>query len=133
MKFICLCGLVLVLVACAAPPEPSVDLSGEDLYARNCAACHGPAAEGDGPVASVMTLSVPNLRGLAERNNGVFPSNTVREYIDGRRTANAHGDRYMPVWGTEFRLMENGNGRNAEARINTLTEFLASIQYGGGR
>ena len=84
-------------------------------------------------MASVMTMNVPNLRGLAERNDGQFPSRVaVREYIDGRRVARAHGDRFMPVWGTEFRLMEGGGRaaeRAAEARIVALTDFLASIQY----
>ena len=133
MKLIFFWGAALTLAACALPDRPSVDIDGEALYARNCAACHGASAEGDGPVASVMTLAVPNLRGLAERNNGVFPRAAVREYIDGRRSANAHGDRYMPVWGTEFLLMENGNAGAAEARIDALTDFLASIQYAGGR
>jgi hypothetical protein len=96
-----------------------------------------------------MTLSVPNLRGLAERNNGIFPRDSVREYIDGRRSPQAHGDRYMPVWGDEFRAMENGDERAgdtrieqatggrieraANARIEALTAFIASIQYSAGR
>jgi mono/diheme cytochrome c family protein len=132
MKRISLFGTLLALAACSAPMRPSAQLSGEDLYARNCAACHGRAAEGDGPVASVMTLTVPDLRGLAERNNGVFPRETVVEYIDGRSSATAHGDRYMPVWGDEFRLMANGSANDAQARIERLTDFLASIQYGAG-
>src|SRR5512137_720987 len=37
-----------------APPNP---LSGKDLYAQNCAPCHGTTGNGDGP--SAAGLSVP--------------------------------------------------------------------------
>ncbi len=132
MKALLLITGLMLAAACTTPQPPQDVPSGEDLYARNCAACHGPSAEGDGPVASVMTMDVPNLRGLAERNSGQFPALAVREYIDGRRVARAHGDRYMPVWGTEFREMAGGDRaaeKAAEARIIALTDFLASIQY----
>ena len=126
--------VLMVVAGCTAATTrtPTTPPSGEDLYARNCAACHGPSGEGDGPVASVMTMNVPNLRSLSERNNGEFPGVAVREYIDGRRASKAHGDRYMPVWGTEFRLMQGGNraaDQAADARITALTNFIASIQY----
>ena len=133
MKPLKLLAAAVVVAGCTTQPSQVLIVpSGEDLYARNCAACHGPAAEGDGPVASVMTMNVPNLRGLAERNNGQFPGRSVRQYIDGRRASKAHGDRYMPVWGTEFRLMEGGDrlaNDAAEAKISALTNFIASIQY----
>ncbi len=130
MKLIVSGVLLALLAACTMATKPAARFSGEDLYARNCAACHGPSGEGDGPVASVMTITMPNLRGLAERNDGVFPRAAVREYIDGRRSATAHGDRYMPVWGTEFRLLEGGDERAARARIDAVTDFIARIQYG---
>ena len=133
MKALTVIVALVLGVGCTSQPSQVLILpSGEDLYARNCAACHGPAGEGDGPVASVMTMNVPNLRGLAERSNGQFPGSAVREYIDGRRGSKAHGDRYMPVWGTEFRLMEGGDrlaDDAAEAKISALTNFIASIQY----
>jgi mono/diheme cytochrome c family protein len=39
------------------PPDADSIARGEALYADNCAACHGPAGKGDGPVG--MTLNPP--------------------------------------------------------------------------
>src|SRR5690606_25499634 len=72
------------LGACYSPGdarEPSAAASaapaGEQLYYNHCASCHGASAEGDGPVASVMQVTVPNLRNLAARNGGRFPAEAV--------------------------------------------------------
>jgi mono/diheme cytochrome c family protein len=105
---------------------------GADLYVNNCAACHGLQGEGDGPVAAVMNVRVPNLRNLADRNNGQFPTAAVRAYIDGRNLPAAHGDRLMPIWGDEFGYGEEGGEASEEqiaARIDAIVEFLKTIQY----
>ena len=94
---------------------------GAQLYAENCASCHGRNAEGDGPVATVIAVTVPNLRTLRERYGGSFPRDNVIAYVDGRSLPTAHGDRYMPVWGEVF-ADEGGS-------IEALTEYLAQIQY----
>jgi mono/diheme cytochrome c family protein len=106
--------------------------SGAQLYANNCASCHGAQGEGDGPVAAVMKVGVPNLRNLSLRNNGEFPADAVRAYVDGRNLPAAHGDRYMPVWGTEFG--NGGKGGEATetivaARIDAIVEYLRTLQY----
>ena len=41
-------------------PDPE---RGHDLYNQSCWACHGKTAEGDGPSASALSVSVPRLRG----------------------------------------------------------------------
>jgi len=118
------CTLVSASALAAETPE------GQKLFADHCAACHGPAAEGDGPVASVMAISVPNLRTLAMRNGGKFPAESVRAYIDGREIKPAHGDRQMPIWGDVFRGPEQGTAeRTVRRRIAALVDFIAEIQY----
>lgn len=112
--------------------DQSAALSGADLFVNNCAACHGLQGEGDGPVAAVMNVGVPNLRNLAARNNGQFPTADVRAYIDGRNLPVAHGDRLMPIWGDEFGHGQEGGEASEEqiaARIDAIVEFLKTLQY----
>lgn len=79
-----------------------------------------------------MKVGVPNLRNLALRNNGEFPADAVRAYIDGRNLPASHGDRYMPIWGNEF-----GYGYRTDAaeetvvaaRIGAIVEYVQSLQY----
>lgn len=112
--------------------EASTAVTGQSLYARHCSACHGSLGEGDGPVAAVMSVPVPNLRNLRARSNGVFPRETVVRYIDGRELPPAHGDRYMPVWGEVLTAIdENGTLRYdtlANQRITSIVDYLQQIQ-----
>lgn len=103
---------------------------GARLYFNHCAACHGEDGEGGGPVAATLRVTMPNLRSLAMRSGGVFPTEAVTAYIDGRETPAAHGDRQMPVWGDVFRGPEQGTAeRTTRRRIAALVELIASIQY----
>ncbi len=111
------------------------DYTGEELFQRFCASCHGEGAHGDGPVARTLAAMVPDLT-LITRRYGEFPAARVRETVDGRGVAvAAHGTRVMPVWGYEF-WVEEGADRVAqdEARetINKLVDYLRSIQVGSG-
>jgi|SRR5690242_17014401 len=76
---------------------------GQVEYRSNCAACHGAAGKGDGPVSQQLKVQPANLTTLAKRNNGVFPFNDVYRVIDGRDSVASHGTREMPVWG--YRLV----------------------------
>ena len=106
------------------------DDTGARLYFNHCAACHGDNGEADGPVAATLRTTVPNLRALAQRNNGSFPSDAVRSYIDGRELKAAHGDRQMPIWGDVFRGPEQATAqRTVRRRIDALVEFIAMLQY----
>jgi mono/diheme cytochrome c family protein len=130
MKRLTASTLLFACIFFSAGASAAETPDGAKLFADHCAACHGSGAEGDGPVASVMTLSVPNLRTLAMRNGGTFPSESVRAYIDGRQMKPAHGDRQMPVWGDVFRGPEQGTAeRTVRRRIAALVDFIAGIQY----
>lgn len=119
----------MILSACDRGPQFVYD--GGSLYMSNCANCHGATASGDGPVGAILAVSVPDLRVLKQRNDGQFPSDRVRRTIDGREMPMAHGERYMPVWGSEFLIQEGADAKAEERvqlKIGALVEFLESIQ-----
>lgn len=122
----------LVSIQGGAQTFALTDYSGEELFGRFCAACHGPSGEGDGPVAASMSVHVPDLTRLAERNGGEFPAADVRDVIDGRALVIAHGPRAMPVWGYEFWVEEGGDIEaepQARELIERLVTHIESIQW----
>jgi mono/diheme cytochrome c family protein len=107
------------------------DYSGEEIFGRFCASCHGEMAHGDGPVARGLGVMVPDLTKITQRY-GNFPTNLIRDTIDGRGARiDAHGSRTMPVWGYEF-YVEEGGDVNAQQEmrktIAKLVDYLRSIQ-----
>ena len=128
------CGLALSIVFLLALPRASGqanDPDGAMLFARYCASCHGSLGEGNGPVGSVMAVTMPNLRTLSARSNGTFPRNAVMQYVDGRNTPAAHGDRLMPVWGETFALWTEADESSdalARRRIAAITDFVEQLQ-----
>jgi mono/diheme cytochrome c family protein len=119
-------------VAQEAPTGTAVEI-GAELYARHCASCHGTGALGDGPLAGLLVVEVPDLTGLAQRNGGVFPMLDVVQTIDGRTGRRAHGGP-MPVWGAVFgeppgyAMGLQGSALEASGRVMALTLYLESIQ-----
>lgn len=110
--------------------EP-LDLSGEELFLRYCAACHGSDAGGTGPVALTMSKQVPDLTRLVASSGDEFPAGAIRDAIDGRSMAISHGTRQMPVWGYEFWVEEGADvvaERTAREMIDRIVVFLESIQ-----
>lgn len=110
--------------------EP-LDLSGEELFMRYCAACHGSDARGTGPVAQTLNKLVPDLSRLSELNGGEFPAGAIREAIDGRSMAISHGTRQMPVWGYEFWVDEGADivaEGTAGEMIDRIVVYLESVQ-----
>ena len=107
------------------------DYSGEEIYGRFCASCHGDMAQGDGPVARSLGVMVPDLTKITQRY-GNFPTNVIRDTIDGRGARiDAHGSRTMPVWGYEFYVEEGGDvtaQQEMRKTIAKLVEYLRSIQ-----
>lgn len=130
-----------VSIGCAADQPPSVSANQETLpgyrdYMEHCASCHGRSGRGDGAVADILAIPIPDLTRLAWEDGGKFPEKYVRWAIDGRGDIIAHGPREMPVWGNEFRH-EEGLGdlpalrapdKSTKIRIEDLVDYVRSIQ-----
>ncbi len=91
-----LLGAVIGLPAMAQDPS-----EGERLFQQRCAMCHGPDANGAGPMAPVLLLQPTDLTQLRRENDGEFPLMKVIWRIDGRDPLVSHGSP-MPVYGDFF-------------------------------
>lgn len=130
-------GTTLVVWGWAqTPPQKSVprantkliySIKGPDLYGAHCAACHGADAKGNGPVAPVLKVKMPDLTTITQRNRGKFPAERVRKIISGDETLAAHGSREMPIWGPIFHQIEQDQDWG-EPRLTNLVNYLQSIQ-----
>lgn len=107
-------------------------MSGKEMYGRLCTSCHGVSGKGNGPMAPLLKVEVPDLTRIAYFNGGEFPAEYVRRTIDGRFDRPAHGLPYMPVWGWKFYDAEAANDAEERARadalIDRLVEYLRSLQ-----
>jgi len=110
-----------------APPVLIESLAGRDSFELYCAPCHGAAGRGDGPVASALRARPADLTTLAQRSDGAFPRDRVRDFVTGAsRQVAAHGTTDMPVWGPMFRAFESD--ARVRERIENLLTYVESIQ-----
>ena len=123
----------LVMGAQSAAAEESEFAAGKAEYMAACAACHGEAADGNGPIATMFKTRVPDLRKIAAANDGVFPFLDVFHVVDGRTAVRAHGNP-MPVFGNRYTAEAEEHGTlfgtetQARARVTELVLYLQSIQ-----
>ena len=126
-------SLAAVLLASVVQAQPTSNESGEYLFRNYCAACHGEAATGNGPLAAAMRTRPANLTEIAKRNKGVFPKDMVYRIIDGREPVKGHGGPDMPTWGDVFkRSVEGGDDALVRRRIESIVDHLQRIQVGAG-
>jgi len=115
----------------AAPSDKAQVEAGRILYMRYCSACHGPNADGHGPVAKALETPPTDLRGLGQSYGTPLPAGKIASFIDGRVAVAAHGDRDMPVWGERFNDIP-GEGETRERavadRIAKIIAYLDSVQ-----
>jgi mono/diheme cytochrome c family protein len=124
-----LVGLITIPLRAQTDAAPT----GAYLFRTYCASCHGPGAQGDGPLASAMRRKPANLTEILKRNDGVYPSDKVFRIIDGRSKVAGHGGTDMPVWGEVFkRAVDGGDPEAVKARIEALVAFLETIQQRSG-
>ncbi|TCM88039.1 c-type cytochrome [Rhodovulum steppense] len=123
-------ALALCLAAAPLRAEP---LSGGALFRAHCATCHGLGARGDGPMASILTVAMPDLTLLAAGAGNAFPLARVIAVIDGRTELAAHGGP-MPIFGFSMRgqavalTAPTGEEIRTSAEIAAIARWLDSIQ-----
>jgi mono/diheme cytochrome c family protein len=130
--------VVPLLAAVAATAIPTVanaadftSMTGQQVFQRLCASCHGADGRGAGPAAAALRTAPPDLTQLAVRYGGNFPDDWIYQSIDGRVLVGAHGSREMPVWGVELWRKQGAEvaaGLQTEAVIDRLVDWLRSIQ-----
>lgn len=124
--------LALTTATVAQDVDPDF-MAGRQEYLAGCAACHGENADGNGPIASMFNVRVPDLRKIAASNDGVFPTSEVIRIIDGRTAVRAHGNP-MPLFGERYQNELSGEVSDlaarqvARARVLELVYYLGSIQ-----
>lgn len=129
---LCLAGNV------TAAGKEKVD-QGKREYMNKCAVCHGQSGKGDGGVADVLKVAPTDLTMLSKKNGGVFPFERVLMSIDGRQVVKGHGDRDMPVWGSDYSREKVQAGEYyfdapydmemyARMRILSIIDYLHRIQ-----
>lgn len=131
MKLVLFALCAGVLVWGQAPTEgehiiPSLD--GQTLFVTYCAVCHGKAADGTGPMASVLKVRVADLRLIAKHNGGKFPFERVERRIDGTESSGVgHGTKEMPIWGPIFSQVTSDQDFG-KVRIYNITKYIQSLQ-----
>lgn len=89
---------MLALGACVLGGQKEDVPSGAQDFAEYCAACHGAAGKGDGPLAPTLARRPADLTGLSARHGGSFPTTQVMAKIWGY-TGGREGAAVMPNFG----------------------------------
>lgn len=106
-------------------------VSGELLYQRYCAPCHGREGRGDGPLAGTLEPKPSDLTQFRARLGGSYSLDQLTQVIDGRRTLRVHSTNPMPTWGEAFEksLRESPYARGMTIlQIHDLAAYLDSLQ-----
>lgn len=67
----------------AGSDETQPVAAGAEIYARNCAYCHGDGGHGDGALGKDLPVAPADLTVLTAGNGGTFPAERVLEAIHG--------------------------------------------------
>jgi mono/diheme cytochrome c family protein len=134
-------GALIGLVAASLPATQNQSeetysvAKGRVTYRVYCINCHGAEAHGDGSLAELLTTVPTDLTQLAKSNGGTYPTEKVRESIDGSSRVKGHGLEEMPVWGEVFQVSSveaSGSDETGEERANRkiqeLVAFLETLQ-----
>ena len=102
--------------------------SGEQMYAKYCASCHGTTGQGNGPAAPAFKHPPTNLSALAKDHGGTFPRMRVyQSIVEGGRVP-AHGSVQMPTWGELFERLDGSTSRVPQLRLKALADYLETLQ-----
>ena len=105
-------------------------------FQKNCASCHGMGGKGDGPFVEFLKQAPSDLTTLSQKNAGIFPQESVYDWIRDASKIRAHGSQEMPIWGDrynqeiieQFGPMYTGPASSVRQRILELVFYIATIQ-----
>jgi mono/diheme cytochrome c family protein len=100
--------------------------SGAEIYAQDCAVCHGGNLKGGG-VSLYPYVAPPDLTTLARRHGGKFPDEYFASVVKNGAVIPAHGPAQMPIWGTDLSTAPWTESELA-TRIANLTNFIKAQQ-----
>ncbi|WP_093419023.1 c-type cytochrome [Tranquillimonas alkanivorans] len=103
-------------------------------YAAFCAGCHGADGSGTGPTARDWPRPVPDLRTLATRNGGPFPTAYVVSTLLGRDRPDAHGamPRFWGDIGGDLTVLDTPEGGvRVPERALALARYVERLGEGG--
>lgn len=121
-------AFLLVSGAAAQAQTMVLPLDGAKLFSQYCAACHGPKATGNGPMAAALKTKVPDLTLIAKRNAGTFPLDQVQAVIAGEKSIGlSHGTREMPLWGPVFSA-DISDRDYGKLRVYNVAKYLEGLQ-----
>jgi mono/diheme cytochrome c family protein len=109
----------------AKPPS-----SGDILYRKYCASCHGVEGRGDGPAAPALTPPPVDLTRLTSS----VPE--LMRQIDGSRTVRAPWSAAMPVWGEVFEqslIDQPHHRRTTLLHVQVLADHVYRLRRAEGR
>jgi mono/diheme cytochrome c family protein len=127
-------GLLWVIpapVGAQTTAEQEVAIGGKLSFDQYCATCHGRDGKGGGVASNLLTIKPADLTMISKKNNGTFPFWRTYNVIDGRENVKGHGDREMPIWGTEFQMQAASSPTvqsQVRGRILELVYYLQSIR-----
>lgn len=130
IAFFCFGGLILASLSCNnAQTSVAVgdEVTGETMFISYCQICHG--EHGDGAMADLIKVDVPDLTLISARRGGQFPKDQIYKIIDGQEEVIGHGSIDMPIWGQTFKESESlQTEAQVKERIDKLVDYLEAIQ-----
>jgi hypothetical protein len=122
------CTLLVVVILIVAGAVRAQTRSGTEDYDLYCGACHGLDGSGNG---TWKGAKVPDLTRLSWENGGNFPSEEVRNVVDGRSRSRWHQRQLdMPYVGEVFESEQENHvsNENAETRTAAIVDYIRGLQ-----
>lgn len=126
---------IVVIVACLTPvrsyagdPVPDARVQkGKLSYDKYCTPCHG-AGGRPGSAVFAVTKKPIDLRTIAQRNGGKFPSMRWWDYVFSSRPGGVHGEAWQRIRNDQNETDEVERNIAARGVVANIEFYVESIQ-----